>query len=82
MISLLVQQVGDVPAIRHVPVVSLATVLMTGLERVVTVATDAYLPRMVARDLAPHVYDLLAAEAWVLELSIRNARETAQRGRL
>lgn len=70
VIALLVGQMEGSSAQDNALVAALATVLMTGLERVVTVATDF---RLMLGDSA-HVHDLLWAEARLLELGLRDGR--------
>lgn len=53
----------------------LATVLMTGLERVVTVSTDVNTVRLMTGDPTHHIHDLLKTEARVLELGLNDGRK-------
>lgn len=77
---LLVQQMdGDLNQ-PGTPPFSMATALMTGLERVVTVTTDAALQNILhARFSSTHAH-LLQAEARLLELGIRDYRTLVQVG--
>jgi hypothetical protein len=79
VIDLLVEQMDGDPAEMDSPVHGMGTVLMTGIERLVTVTTDAYFTSLMANDPAPHVRVLLAAEAKLLELGIRDCRAAAAR---
>jgi AcrR family transcriptional regulator len=54
---------------------SMATALMTGLERVVTVATDSNLPALINPEFTTRREDLLRAEARLIELGIRDVRQ-------
>lgn len=77
VMRLLVEQMnGDLDAPGS-PVFSMATALMTGLERVVTVTTDDTLQTLLhARFSSSHTH-LLHAEARLLELGIRDYRARA-----
>lgn len=80
MITLLIKQMeSDLPPGRS-PVSAMATVLMTGIERTITVATDAYFQRLMTTDPTIHVHNLLVAEARILELGLRDGRATSRRG--
>jgi AcrR family transcriptional regulator len=77
VIALMVEQMAGATAQDNPLIPALATVLMTGLERVVTVATDV---RLMLGDSA-HVHDLLQAEARVLELGLRDGRNIVRGSR-
>lgn len=62
------------------PVFSMATALMTGLERVVTVTTDATLQNILHVPAAASRVHLLRAEARLLELGIRDYRALVAAG--
>lgn len=71
---LLVQQMdGDLNS-PGMPPFSMATALMTGLERVVTVTTDATLQNMLHARFSSTQAHLLQAEGRLLELGIRDYR--------
>lgn len=77
LIRLMVAQMdGDVdqPTSRHY---GMATALLTGLDRVVTVTTNASLPQMLHAPVTPRAH-LLEAEARLLELGIRDYRGLAR----
>lgn len=61
------------------PVFSMATALMTGLERVVTVTTDDTLQNLLHTRFSSNHKHLLDAEARLLELGIRDYRTRAAR---
>lgn len=60
------------------PVFSMASALMTGLERVVTVTTDAALQDILHSPVSLARVHLLQAEARLLELGIRDYRQLAK----
>jgi AcrR family transcriptional regulator len=76
IIHLLVRQMGDEP-LGLGPHTSMATVLMIGIERSVTLVTDPELRRMVA--MGPEVSEdrYLVPGARLMEFAIRDAREGA-----
>jgi AcrR family transcriptional regulator len=74
LMRLMVEQMGGDLEQPGSPVFSMATALMTGLERVVTVTTDDTLQGLLqARFSSSHAH-LLCAEARLLELGIRDYR--------
>lgn len=78
VIALLVMQMDQDPRESGSPAAGMATVLYTGIERVVTVATDRILPTVLPGQFAPNVRNFLRSEARLLELGIRDFRELAQ----
>ncbi len=77
VIRLLVEQMDadvDQPTSRYY---GMATALMTGLDRVVTVTTNANLPQLIDAPVTPRAH-LLEAEARLLELGIRDYRQLAE----
>ncbi|MDP3676696.1 MAG: TetR/AcrR family transcriptional regulator [Novosphingobium sp.] len=76
VMRLLVAQMGGDPAGPPSRLTGMATVLMTGLERVVTVTTDDWIPTLSAGPTNPH-HVLLEAEARLIELGIRDYRKLA-----
>ncbi len=56
----------------------MATVLYTGIERVVTIATDRVLPTVLPGEFSPNVRNFLRSEARLLELGIRDFRALAR----
>ncbi|RJF91185.1 TetR/AcrR family transcriptional regulator [Sphingomonas cavernae] len=75
MLLLVEQMDGDLSK-QGSPVFSMATALMTGLERVVTVTTDANLPTLLQSPIAFRG-NLLEAESRLIELGIRDYRALA-----
>lgn len=73
VIDLLVKQMNGDPSNLDSPAHGMGTVLLTGVERLVTVTTDANFPLML-EDPAPHIRVLLQAEARLIELGIRDVR--------
>ena len=77
VMALLAEQMDADPAQPTSPPFGMATALMTGLERVVTVTTDANLPNLIQTPIPPRI-ELLVAEARLLELGIRDYRGLAK----
>jgi hypothetical protein len=69
---------GHDPQAAGTPAIAMATVLYTGIERVVTVATDTVLPTVMPGRFAPNVSSYLQSEARLLELGIRDYRSAAR----
>jgi AcrR family transcriptional regulator len=80
MILLLVAQMDGDPDERETPIRGMATVLMTGIERTVTVATDPNLTGLFGEDNRLPGEHYLRPEARLMELAIRDTRERAGRG--
>lgn len=80
IIELLVEQMeSEISAApMRSPAHSMATVLLTGIERMITVATDANFRTLVPADTDPWIRSLMQAEARLLELAIRDGRATAR----
>ncbi|MGR4864731.1 TetR/AcrR family transcriptional regulator [Caulobacter sp. LARHSG274] len=78
VIGLLVMQMDQDPQETGSLAAGMATVLYTGIERVVTVATDRILPTVLPGQFAPNVRNFLRSEARLLELGIRDFRELAR----
>ncbi len=57
----------------------MAIALLTGIERLVTVITDAHITHATMEDSMLHVDFMLRGQARILELSIRDGREQARR---
>jgi hypothetical protein len=74
VIQMLVTQMDQDPAVPDTLAAGMATVLYTGIERVVTVATDRILPTVLPGAFSPNVRNFLRAEARLLELGIREFR--------
>lgn len=79
-VELIVQQMEGDPQARSSPSFHTAQVLLTGMERLITVATDANQPRLYTDDLALLSRNHRGAEARLLELAIRDGRATARAG--
>jgi AcrR family transcriptional regulator len=73
VMRLLVTQMGSRPLERGTLVSSMATALMTGLERVATVMTDGKMTKILNEPVNPMDY-LLESEARLFELAIRDQR--------
>jgi AcrR family transcriptional regulator len=79
MVALLSHQMDAAdPADINTPAAYMATVLLTGVERLITVTTDATFVSMVP-DPTPRVREFMRAEARLLELAIADARAAADR---
>lgn len=76
IMRLLVAQMGGDPAGPPSPLSGMATAMMTGLERLVTVTTDDWIPTLGEGEGNPHMV-LLEAEARLIELGIRDYRQRA-----
>ena len=79
LINLLIRQMDGDPGEQYSASHSMATVLLTGIERMITVATDAAFPIIINQDFEPHVRGILRAEARLLELALAD-RRAANRG--
>ena len=77
VMQLLVRQMGGDPADRSSRISNMAAVLMTSIERMITVSTDAYFMQLQIEDPIVHVNNLLRAEAKLLEIAIRHCRQGA-----
>jgi AcrR family transcriptional regulator len=82
LISLFITQMGGNAADTKEPVRGMATVLMTGIERTVTVATDPGLTGLFGPDFRRDRNHYLLPEARLIELVIRDARERGAGGRV
>lgn len=78
IIRLLIDQMECAGAETGTPSASMATVLMTGIERVVTVATDNEMRRAMDAPFRPNVANFLRAEARLLEVGIMDYRLVAR----
>ena len=77
VMRLLAEQMDADPAQPTSPPFAMASALMTGLERVMTVTTDSNLQTLLSTPIPPRT-DLLVAEARLLELGIRDYRGLAR----
>lgn len=75
IIHLLVEQMGGDPTAPRSPEYALATMLMIGIERSVTVATNEELPWLLVQDIQHDATHFLHPGARLLELAIRDVRE-------
>ncbi len=78
VMRLLVMQMDQNPQEAGSQAAGMATVLYTGIERVVTIATDRILPTVIPGQFAPNVRNFLRSEARLLELGIRDFRALAR----
>jgi hypothetical protein len=53
-------------------------VLLTSIERLITVTTDVNFSSLLIDDPVAHIHSLLKAEARLLELGVRDARTAAR----
>jgi AcrR family transcriptional regulator len=74
VIRLIVAQMDDDPELEKPPLLGMATVLMTGIERTVTTSTDRGLTELFGPDRAFPADHYLRPEARLMELAIRDAR--------
>jgi AcrR family transcriptional regulator len=83
IIELLVEQMDSSisAAPERSPAHSMATVLLTGIERMITVATDANFRAFAPADPDPWIRGLLQAEARLLQLAIDDTRAMAGKAR-
>jgi len=75
VIQLMARQMTDESGILRDATNSTATVLMTGIERLITVTTDAQFPFVPLQDKSAHINSLLKAGARLLEIAIRDRRD-------
>jgi AcrR family transcriptional regulator len=79
LINLLILQMDADPSEYHSAAHNMATVLLTGIERMITVTTDAIFPSLIEDDPGPHIRGFLRAEARLLEMALADARASAPR---
>lgn len=77
IIALLVKQMDGDPGVFPTLSSNMASVMLTGVERLVTLATDADFSALQIKDADSRVRELLAAEARLVELGIRDRRMAA-----
>lgn len=80
LMQLLVLQMDGDPAVPRSPAAGMATVLMTGIERLVTITTDVSFSSLEIEDPDAHVRNLMRAGARLLEFAIRDGRAGSARG--
>jgi AcrR family transcriptional regulator len=78
VIDLLIQQMDGDPADMRSPVNNMGTVLMTSVERMITVITDPTFPSVADADVHAHVRGLIRAEARLLELGVADGRAVSR----
>jgi AcrR family transcriptional regulator len=71
------QMDGD-PRARRSPQFAMATVLMIGMERSITIATDRELPILIAQDIQHEADHFLRPCARLMEMAIRDMRAASQ----
>ena len=76
VMRLIASQMGSQPTPQGNPMSSMATALMTGLDRIVTVMTESKIPNLLNEPANP-IDLLLQAEARLFELAIRDQRRQA-----
>jgi AcrR family transcriptional regulator len=74
VIELFVAQMGHDPATIRSPAFGMATVLYTGIERIVTVATDLEMQAQLKGNFASNIQQYLKSEARLMELGFRDFR--------
>lgn len=80
IIALLVEQMDGDPEDRNAPQLGMATVLMTGIERTVTVSTDYAYTTLFGQNRRREPDHYLRPEARLLEMAIRDTRQRMARG--
>ncbi len=80
VIDLLIFQMDGDPAAPRSLRTGMATALITGIERLVTVTTDADMTGNMPQSPKPNVPNLLQGQARVLELAIRDRRASSAAG--
>jgi AcrR family transcriptional regulator len=73
LINLFIEQMGDNPAAPQPAPQAMAIVLLTGIERLITIATDVNV-HLLRDDPTTRLHHLLWAEARLLEFGIRDGR--------
>jgi AcrR family transcriptional regulator len=74
LLELLIRQMDGDPTEEGTPASNMATVLYTGVERMITVTTDPTFPRIADANVEAHVRGLMRAEARLLELGLADGR--------
>lgn len=72
--TLILRQFEGDAAPAYSPAIALASVLLTGLERVITMATDLSVQDYMGEDPDAYIRNMLAAQARLLELGVRDGR--------
>jgi AcrR family transcriptional regulator len=76
IIRRITEQMGGDPRVRRSPRFAMATVLMIGMERSITIATDRELPMLIAQDIQHDADHFLRPCARLMEMAIRDMRAT------
>jgi AcrR family transcriptional regulator len=79
IIRRITEQMGGDPRARRSQAFALATVLMIGMERSITIATDRELPILIAQDIQHDADHFLRPCARLMEMAIRDMRGAAAR---
>jgi AcrR family transcriptional regulator len=77
VIALIVGQMVGTPGEGRSPAASMATMVMTGIERSITVATDQFMPKLFGEAFSGHPDRFLSPAARLMEMAIRDMREQA-----
>ena len=80
IIRLLVRQMRHDPMAIGSEAAGMATVLYTGIERIIVVSTDQLMPTIMPGAFEPNVENFLRSEARLLEFGIRTYRASAPKG--
>lgn len=80
VISLIVEQMGGSAGDELRPASAMASMVMTGIERSITVATDQFLPQLIGQPFGEDEERFLKPSARMLELAIRDMRHRAALG--
>ncbi|MCB2078479.1 MAG: TetR/AcrR family transcriptional regulator [Novosphingobium sp.] len=75
IIALIVTQMDGANDVRPSPATSMATMLMTGIERSVTIATDRQLPEIMGWEASYDEFRFLEPGARLMEIAIRDVRD-------
>jgi len=78
VIALVVGQMTGVPGEGRSPAAAMATMVMTGIERSITVATDQHMPKLFGEAFLGHSERFLSPGARLMELAIRDMRGQAK----
>ena len=78
VIALVVGQMTGTPGEGRSPAAAMATMVMTGIERSITVATDQFMPKIFGEAFIGHEERFVRPGARLMELAIRDMREQAK----
>lgn len=79
IIALVVAQMVGEPREGRSPAAAMATMVMTGIERSITVVTDQFMPKLFGEAFTGHPDRFLAPGARLMELAIRDMRGQAKK---